>query len=348
MNAPARERLSTLGRRLADSPLAASLRREEPLAPFTTYRLGGAARLWVMADGADHLSALAEAVAAEASEAGREPLPLLIVGRGSNLLVADRGFDGAAVMLGPGLARFHLGAPAERTSGSGSPGGNGSAGAEGRGAACVTAGGATLMPVLARACAASGLRGFEWAVGVPGTLGGGVRMNAGGHGSDMAAVLVDATIVDLHRAATSVRTAASLDLGYRSSNLAAHQAVASARLRLEPGRAGTARSELAGIVRWRRANQPGGRNCGSVFANPPGDSAGRLIEAAGAKGLRVGTAAVSAKHANFIQADEGGLAGDVFSLMVEVRRRVLEAHGVGLRVETRLAGFTASETAKLP
>jgi len=96
---------------------------------------------------------------------------------------------------------------------------------------------------------------------------------------------------------------------------------------------------LSEIVAWRRANQPGGQNAGSVFANPPGDSAGRLIDAAGCKGLRVGTAEVSTKHANFFQADAGGSADDVYALMVEVRRRVAEASGIRLRPETRLVGF---------
>lgn len=97
---------------------------------------------------------------------------------------------------------------------------------------------------------------------------------------------------------------------------------------------------MAEIVAWRRANQPGGQNAGSVFTNPPGDSAGRLIEAVGAKGLRMGSAQVSPKHANFIQADEGGRADDVHDLMVEVRRRVHDATGIQLVVETRCVGFT--------
>ncbi len=112
-----------------------------------------------------------------------------------------------------------------------------------------------------------------------------------------------------------------------------------AELRLRPGDAARSQAELGEIVRWRRANQPGGPNAGSVFTNPPGDSAGRLIDAAGAKGLRVGTAAVSTKHANFVQADEGGRADDVLELMAEVRRRVRDRTGVDLRAETRLVGF---------
>jgi UDP-N-acetylmuramate dehydrogenase len=133
--------------------------------------------------------------------------------------------------------------------------------------------------------------------------------------------------------------AASLALGYRRSAVAAHHVVVSAELALEPGDPEVGSALLAEIVAWRRERQPGGPNAGSVFANPDGDSAGRLVEAVGAKGLRIGTAQVSTKHANFIQADEGGRADDVCRLMGELRRRVLAATGVDLRPETRLVGF---------
>src|SRR5690606_38697109 len=133
--------------------------------------------------------------------------------------------------------------------------------------------------------------------------------------------------------------AADLALGYRRSALAPHHLVLEAELALEPGDPDGGSRLISEIVAWRRANQPGGPNAGSVFTNPEGDSAGRLIDAAGAKGLRVGTAEVSTKHANFIQADEGGRADDVLALMDEVRRRVREASGVDLHPETRLVGF---------
>ena len=115
--------------------------------------------------------------------------------------------------------------------------------------------------------------------------------------------------------------------------------VGAADLRLRGGDREAGERELSEIVRWRREHQPGGQNAGSVFTNPPGDSAGRLIDAAGCRGLRVGTAEVSTKHANFIQADAGGSADDVFALMVEVARRVRDAHGVELHPETRMVGF---------
>ena len=164
-------------------------------------------------------------------------------------------------------------------------------------------------------------------------------MNAGGHGSDMAAVLRGVRVLDLRTGEDEEVPASSLELGYRSSSLAPHQVVLRADLDLAPGDPTEGQRAISEIVAWRRANQPGGPNAGSVFTNPPGDSAGRLIDVVGAKGLRLGTAAVSAKHANFIQADEGGRAADVRALMAELVRRVEEQTGVVLHPETRLVGF---------
>jgi UDP-N-acetylmuramate dehydrogenase len=133
--------------------------------------------------------------------------------------------------------------------------------------------------------------------------------------------------------------AADLRLGYRRSSLRDEQVVVSADLRLTRGDVAEGEARLADIVRWRREHQPGGQNAGSVFTNPPGESAGRLIELAGGKGLRVGTAAVSTKHANFVQADPGGSADDVFELMVRVARLVRDRTGVRLHPETRLVAL---------
>ena len=317
MTAAVRHLLADLDRRLADSRLGPSLRRDYGLAPHTTYRVGGPARLFVTVNDRAELDTLSSIVSASAAATG--PTPVLVVGRGSNLLVADRGFDGLAVALGSGLAGFEI----DGTT--------------------VTASGGALLPVLARASADAGLTGFEWAVGVPGTVGGGVRMNAGGHGSDMSESLVDAVVVDLHRGGATVHAATDLHLGYRSSSIASHQVVASIKLQLTFGDRSAGRRELAEIVQWRRANQPGGRNAGSVFTNPEHAAAGALIESAGAKGLRIGSAEVSSKHANFIQSDEGGRAADIVEVMREVRRRVRADHGVELAMETHLVGFEAWE-----
>ena len=285
--------------------------RDVPLGPLTTYRVGGAAALFVEAGSIEDLTAVARAVAATG-------VPTLVVGKGSNLLVADAGFSGVALVLGEDFARI-----------------------DARGTV-VRAGGAAALPVVARRTVREGLTGFEWAVGVPGSIGGAVRMNAGGHGSDMAASLVDARIVDLRTGADERVAASDLDLGYRQSNVTASRVVVEATLGLAAGDREAGERTLSEIVGWRRANQPGGQNAGSVFTNPPRDSAGRLIDAAGCKGLRVGTAAVSTKHANFFQADAGGSADDVVALMAEVRRRVLDRAGVDLHPETRMVGFEDS------
>lgn len=292
----------------AAARLGSLARLDEPLGPRTTYRVGGPAALFVELEDEATLSAV-EVVVAETG------IDVLVVGKGSNLLVADAGFPGLALVLGEAFAEIEI----EGTT--------------------VRAGGAAPLPVVARRTAAAGLTGFEWAVGVPGSIGGAVRMNAGGHGSDLAATLRRVRVVDLRSGEDGWVPATALDLGYRHSNLAPHQLVITAELQLAAGDADAAARTISEIVAWRRANQPGGPNAGSVFTNPEGDSAGRLIDAVGAKGLRLGTAEVSTKHANFIQADDGGRADDVHALMQEVRRRVREATGVDLHPETRLVGF---------
>jgi UDP-N-acetylmuramate dehydrogenase len=284
-------------------------RREVPLGPLTTYRVGGPAAVFVEASSVEDLWRVAEAVAAT-------ELPTLVVGKGSNLLVADAGFSGVAVVLGPAFAEIAIDGTR------------------------VEAGGAAALPVAARRTVRAGLTGFEWAVGVPGSIGGAVRMNAGGHGSDMAASLIEARVVDLtHPRNDGVVPLVQLELGYRRSAVAPHHVVVAATLGLRPGDRAAGEREIAEIVAWRRANQPGGQNAGSVFTNPPGDSAGRLIDAAGCKGMRLGSAEVSPKHANFFQADAGGSADDVRALMETVRRQVRDHSGVDLHPETRLVGF---------
>lgn len=288
-----------------------------PLGARTTYRVGGPAAVLVEAASVGDLVRVAEAVRAS----GLAPL---VVGRGSNLLVADAGFPGIAVVLGPRFEEVRI----EGTT--------------------VVAGGATALPVLARRTATAGLTGLEWAVGVPGTVGGGVRMNAGGHGSDMAATLVRISRFDLATGAHEEVAAQALALGYRTSSLVGSHVVVDAVFALERGDATTAGEEVAAIVRWRREHQPGGQNAGSVFTNPPGAAAGRLVDEAGCRGLRVGTAAVSTKHANFIQADEGGSADDVLHLIARVADEVEQRAGVRLHPEVRLVGFGEGPFAPVP
>lgn len=287
-----------------------------PVGPLTTYRVGGPASVLVRVQAPHELEKVAEAKAASG-------LPVLVVGMGSNLLVADHGFEGIAIRLDESPEAF------------------GSIEIDGT---MVRAGSSVALPRLARRTGAAGLTGLEWAVGVPGSVGGAVRMNAGGHGSDVAASLTRAWLCDLDAGGKVVeRSKDSLELGYRTSAVGASQVVVSAEFSLQPGDAEASGTEIREIVRWRREHQPGGQNAGSVFANPredpEGRSAGFLIEAAGMKGYRLGTAEVSPKHANFIQADPGGSADDVAELMATVQRTVEERFGVRLRRENRLIGF---------
>lgn len=292
--------------------LGTDAERDAPIGPLTTYRVGGTAALLVRARTVEQVQSVGKVLA-------DSDTPVIALGRGSNLLVADRGFQGVAILLGDELATIAI---------------------DGRN---VRVGAAAALPVVARQTAAAGLTGFEWAVGVPGSIGGAVRMNAGGHGSDMAASLVSVRVVDLDSGAVETIDAAALGLGVRHSELGDSRIVVEAELRLDDGDREVAENAISEIVRWRRSHQPGGANAGSVFVNPPGDAAGRLLDEAGARGLRVGTASVSAKHANFIQADDEGSADDVRRLMIEMRRLVRERFGVELRAETHLLGFTRGE-----
>jgi len=298
------------------SELSSVLVADADVASLCTYKVGGRAAGLVSVDSLETLDLVSAVL-------GRFPeveIPVLVIGRGSNLLIADRGFPGLVIRLGPAFEAIEIDADT----------------------AVVVAGGGALLPVVARKTAAASLKGFEWAVGVPGSIGGAVCMNAGGHGADMAANLTSVTTYDLRGAGRRQRPADQLALGYRSSNIAPSEVVLSAELQLTPGDREASEGTISEIVRWRRANQPGGQNAGSVFANPEGDSAGRLIDAAGLKGFRVGSAEVSNKHANFIQADPNGSADDVFSLIREVQHQVREDCGILLQPENVLIGFDHS------
>jgi UDP-N-acetylmuramate dehydrogenase len=310
--------------------------RDVPLGPMTTYRVGGPAALFVRARVVDDVIAVGRAHRLSG-------LPVLVVGRGSNLLVADGGFDGIAVSIAEIADAIEI----ERDGALVELGERDVVDCPPGSIVIVTAGGGAALPVVARRTAAAGLRGFEWAVGVPGSIGGGVRMNAGGHGSDMAACVKQARIIDLGADEIDGDGAApwwpvdELGLQFRGSRLGDLHVVIAARLALVTGDRAAAEAEIGEIVRWRREHQPGGQNAGSVFVNPvPGEvSAGLLIDRLGLRGTRIGTAWVSEKHANFIQAAEGGRAADVRAVMELVRGRVAAATGFQLRSEVRLVGF---------
>ena len=299
-----------------------------PLGPLTTYGVGGPAAVLVEIEGPADLDVVRSALQ-------RWELPLFVLGRGSNLLVADAGFDGVVVHLGGGFAGLDLPRATSRT------------GRRTSERPVVRAGAALALPVLARRVADAGWSGLTWAVGVPGSVGGAVRMNAGGHGSDMASCLVRYTWVDLCGDGGGTDGVALLDYGYRSSAVGAAHLVLDAELAVTAGSIQAEQEAVSAVVKWRREHQPGGSNAGSVFTNPESDSAGRLIEVAGLKGLRMGTAHVSEKHANFIQADKDGRADDVRALMEHVRTVVAERTGTTLRTEVRLLGFGDGKTGSM-
>ena len=291
--------------------------REVSSAGLTTYRCGGPLAVVVRPEREDDLRIVAE-------ELDDGDVPVLVIGRGSNLLVADAGFAGVALVLAGEFEQLDI--------------------ESGDSGVLVRAGGAVALPVLARRTAAAGVAGLEFFVGIPGSVGGAVRMNAGGHGAQTDDVIVDARVFDLgdRRAHAPART--QLGLGYRRSAVGPRAVVLAATFTGRRDDATDCVARIDEIVRWRREHQPGGQNAGSVFTNPPDDAAGRLIEAAGCKGLRVGGAVVSEKHANFFVAEPGARAADVYELTELVRKRVLEATGVRLERELHLVGFEPAWT----
>jgi UDP-N-acetylmuramate dehydrogenase len=284
---------------------------DAPFGARTTYRVGGVAAAGLELSSVEELERLGSVLASL-----EEPLPVFVLGRGSNVLVTDRGFPGLVVTLGAGFSWLNQ---------------DGSQ---------VELGAASPLPVMARRIAKLGLAGFSWAVGVPGSVGGAVRMNAGGHGHALAETLDAALVFDLAvDGSPTWREANTLRLGYRSSAIQTHQVVLAARLKLGPGDPEEELVKVNEIVAWRREHQPGGQNAGSVFVNPESAPAARLIEECGLKGVRYGSASVSNKHANFIQADPGGSADDVYALMQTVREHIEHQTGVELMSEVRLVGF---------
>jgi len=281
--------------------------RDVPLSRFTTLGTGGPARWFARPGTADELVALL-------AWAKREEEPVAAVGLGSNLLVADEGFPGLALKLDGELASAAVKA--------------------GRLAA---RGGAPLAVCLHRARAAE-LGGIEFVCAIPGTVGGGVWMNAGAYGSDIATVLLRAQVAD----ADGARWLTPFELGlrYRRSDLRPGQIVAGAEFRLEPRPAAEIKAAVTEMQAARKAAQPTNkRTFGSVFKNPEHElTAGRMLEACGLKGHRIGGAQISPKHANFIENADGAISADALGLIAEARERALEQFGVRLEPEVQLLG----------
>jgi UDP-N-acetylmuramate dehydrogenase len=246
--------------------------------------------------------------------ASEQGLPVAVLGLGSNLLVADDGFDGLALKLAGELAQVDV-----------------------QGELLVTGGGAPNAVALHRARGA-GLGGFEFACAIPGTAGGGVWMNAGAYGGDWAGILERALVADGE--SVEWQTPAELGLSYRHSNLKHGQVVAQVEFRLTPRPAAEIKATVAELQAQRKAAQPTNkRTYGSVFKNPDHElSAGKMLEACGLKGHRIGGAQISPRHANFIENADRARSADAIALMSEARRRAWEQFGVELQHEVEFLG----------
>ena len=285
--------------------------RDEPLARFTTMRVGGPADLFATVHNIFELRSIVRFARAR-------DIPHLVLGRGSDVVISDRGVRGLVIQ--------------DRAEGSRVDGER------------YTAEAGTPMARAATESQKAGLTGLEFGLAIPGSVGGAVWANAGAHESDIAGVLVSARVLDA-AGQEAIVPAGELDLAYRDSRLkhgspgTAPELVLEATFQLSAADPDVIKARLDDIRRWRQAHQPLGLpSAGSVFRNPPDDSAGRLIEAAGLKGHRIGGAVVSEKHANFIVNDQKGTAADVRRLGDHVQAVVAQRHGVDLAFEIVFLG----------
>jgi UDP-N-acetylmuramate dehydrogenase len=279
-----------------------------PIAPLTTLRIGGPAALYLEPESEEDLAAASQALAAG-------DLPHAVIGKGSNVLVSDRGFPGLVLRLG----RSYRWTAREGDR--------------------LKAGGSMPLPALAGVALRHALGGLAFGVAIPATLGGAVKMNAGAHGGDMADVLVDVEVYRLGEGRTERLAADDVGFTYRRSDLPTDSVVTGGTTELRPADPAVIRAAMDDARRWRRRTQPLAEpNCGSVFKNPVDGHAARLIEAAGLKGARVGGVQISTKHANFVVADDGARADDVRALIDLVMREVEERTGVELEPEVQMIG----------
>lgn len=283
----------------------------EPLRRHTSFRIGGPADAWVETANAAEIWELQKL----ASRAG---LPLVVLGIGTNVLVSDRGVRGIVIRLGREFAGFTWRDEGNRVR--------------------VRAGAAAPFKKLVNEAAERGLGGLEFAEGIPGSIGGGLLMNAGAFGGEIAGVVDGVVVVD-PAAGERVLPRSALRFGYRRFDLPAGLIVTHVDFGLQPADREAVRARMAELKRRRDSKQPlGWPNAGSIFKNPPGEFAGRLIEAAGFKGRRVGDAMVSEQHANFIVNVGAARAADVKQLMDEIAEAVWQDRAVRLVAEIKLVG----------
>jgi UDP-N-acetylmuramate dehydrogenase len=295
------------------APYQERLLRDEPLGRYTAARLGGAADgVYIARESAVELALVMQA-------AWSQGVPVRVLGGGANVLISDAGFRGLVVIND--VTDIHFGDWHERRN--------------------VAAAAGVGLTVLARKCQSRGLSGLEWATSVPGTVGGAVVNNAGAHGSDIAANLIEAVVLDEQRGAV-ILSRDELAYGYRTSALKSRSdrrfVVLLAQFALTADDPAAILARMESFIAHRKRTQPPGASLGSIFKNPPGDYAGRLIEQAGLKGYRIGGAEISTVHANFFINTGGATARDYLALIRHAQARVQALYGVELELEVELVG----------
>ncbi|HLF74474.1 MAG TPA: UDP-N-acetylmuramate dehydrogenase [Anaerolineales bacterium] len=289
--------------------LGDNVKENVPLAPYTSARIGGPADVLITAESADDLARIIKLLK-------KQDLDYTILGGGSNVLVSDKGVRGVVVLNRAKGVRFHNGDEPSVTAESG-----------------------VVFSNLANRCAAKGFAGLEWAATVPGTVGGAVYGNAGAFGGDIAGSLVWAEL--LTENGREKYSAEQMGYGYRTSILKRGELdaiVLAAELRLSNSTKEEVTVKVEQFSAHRKATQPPGASMGSMFKNPEGDYAGRLIEAAGLKGTRIGNAEISPLHGNFFINHENTKAEDIRALIQLVQQTVKEVHGIELELEIELVG----------
>jgi len=326
--------LTSTGRHPEDAleeALGRQVVRGEPMSRHTTCRIGGPADLFIEATSAESLKDIVLL-------ARQHRVPYLVVGGGSNILVSDKGIRGLVISNKARRISFQIPSIKYQMA-------NGERQTSNVKSPRVEAESGVILPTLARECIERGLAGLEWAIGVPGTVGGAVIGNAGAHGGDVAQNLISATILDSDG---NVRDWSNpeLQFGYRRSILKypipntqfQRPIVLAATFELKPSTREELETRAAELIEKRKRTQPPGASMGSMFKNPPGDYAGRLIEAAGLKGTRVGNTEISRLHANFFVNTGGASAQEVYALIGLARDEVKARFGVELELEIELTG----------
>lgn len=294
---------------LLRAKLGDKVKENVPLAPYTSARIGGPADIFITVNSAAELVRAVNLL-------WRQKLPFTLLGGGSNVLVSDKGVRGVVVMNRSKGVKFHAGDQPSVTAESG-----------------------VIFSNLANRCASKGLSGIEWAATVPGTIGGAVYGNAGAFGGDMADSLIKAEL--LTENGREIYTVAQMGYGYRTSVLKRGEIkaiVLSAELGLKNSTPEDVTVKIQQFSAHRKATQPPGASMGSMFKNPPGDYAGRLIDASGLKGMRIGNAEVSPLHGNFFINHGDTRAADIRALIDKVRQIVKEKQGVELELEIEFVG----------